>query len=166
VLRDAHPDVLGPEAEAPDQHRADAPLLEPCAWDAWGDAHPGAMDAADLHPEPLGEGAEKLADPELAVRARDAWWFLPVLQSALQAQQAGAAELCTRDAVRSAEQSCAAQAVAAALRPWSGGAVLQVPAARPMLKPMAMRAQMAKRLKVERGQPQDAKAQLQVAQHE
>ena len=168
MLQDAHLDVLGPEAEAPDQRRADAHLPEPCAWDASGDAHPDEADAADLRREPLDVGAGKLADPEPDVRARDAWWFLPVLQSALQARPGEAAELCTRDAGRSAEQSCAAQAVVAALKPRAQPdeterLALEV---RLMPKSKVMPAQTEGRWKVEQEQPRDAEAPLQTAQHE
>ena len=166
MLRDAHPDVPGPEAEVPDQHRADVHLLEPCAWDASGDAHPDEADAADLRREPLDEGAEKLADLELDVRVRGAWWFPRAHQSALQARPDEAAELCTPDAVRSAEQSFAAQAVAAAQKPQPDEAVLPAPVARLMPRSKAMSAQTAQRSRVERAPPRDAEAQLQTAQRE
>jgi hypothetical protein len=80
------------------------------------------MDAADLRREPWDVGAEKLADPALDVRARGAL-CLWALQSAQWARPALVAELCTPDAARSAERSCAAQAVAAVLQeqPDAGG---------------------------------------------
>ena len=113
-LPDERRDELVPEAEAPDQRREDAHLLGLSASDAWDAALPGAMDAADLRREPWDADAEKLADPALDGRARDAWsrrarWFVQ------RARPAVAAELCTPDAVQSAEQSCAEPEAAAVL---------------------------------------------------
>jgi len=168
VRRDAHPDVPVPEAEAPVQHRADAHLPEPCVWDALGDVHPDEADAADLRREPLGVGAEKLADPEPDVRVRDAWWFPRALQSALRVRPGGAAELCIRGAVRSAEQSCAAQVVAAVQKPQAQLDEVEQPAleAPPMPKSKVMPAQTERRWKVEQEQLRDAEAPLQTVQRE
>jgi hypothetical protein len=166
VRQDVRQDVPVPEAEAPDQHRADVHLLEPCAWDASDDARLDATDAADLRREPSGVGAEKLAAPELDVRARDAWWFPPALQSALRARPDEEAELCIPDAVRSAEQSCAAQAVAAAQKPQSDEAVLPAPVVRSMRKSKEMLAQAAQQSRAEPEQPRDAEGSLQTAQRE
>lgn len=84
------------------------------AWDASGDV---LLDAtADERPEPLSrldEGAEKLADPVLAVLELDVR-LLPPAQSA----QLAPGVPCTRDAVRYAVRSCAATVLAAAAAQW------------------------------------------------
>ena len=86
----------------------------PGASDASDVAHPGAADAADLRPEPVDAGVEKLADPALGARARDAAFLsLQERLSVQPAQSDAAAELCRPDAVRFAEQSCAAREAAA-----------------------------------------------------
>jgi hypothetical protein len=107
-------DELVPEAEALVPHREDARQLASSVSDASDAALPDAMDAADLRREPSDAGAEKLADPALDARARDAWfrqerWFVQ------PAPPAVAAELYTPDGVRSAEQSSAEPEAAAAL---------------------------------------------------
>jgi hypothetical protein len=101
-----------PEAEALDQLREDEHPLASNAWGAWDDAHPDATDAADLHRAWSDAGAEKLAAPALDVRARDAWSQRERL-SVQQARPDAAVELCTPDAVQSAEQSCGAPEAAA-----------------------------------------------------
>ncbi len=103
-----------PEVEAPDQHQEDAHPQAPGAWDAWDGARRDAADAVGLRREPADEGAERLADRALDVRARDAW-CLRVHRLALWARPGVAAELCIPDAAQSAEQSCAEQAAAADL---------------------------------------------------
>ena len=108
--------MLVPEAEAPDPHREDAHLQASNAWDAWDDAHPDATDAADRRPEPWDAAAEKLAVPVPDAQARDASSRLahrPVRQVPPDA----VAALCTPDAARSAERSCAAPEAAADLQP-------------------------------------------------
>jgi hypothetical protein len=70
------------------------------------------MDAADLRQVLADAGAEKLAARAPDVRARDAWWSLRERWSAPWAQRASAAAPCTRDVVRSAEQSCGAREAA------------------------------------------------------
>ena len=128
--RDEHRDELVPEAEAPDRHREDAHLPASSAWDAWDDAHPDATDAADLRRAPSDAGAGKLAGPAQDARARDAWSRQQAHPSVRSVRPDAAAELCTPDAVRSAEQSCAAQAAAAAPEPLGlRGAALPLEAA-------------------------------------
>jgi len=78
------------------------------------DAHPDAMDAADLRRAPLDAGAGKLAGPALDARARDAWSRQQAHPSVRSVRPGAAVELCTPDAVRSVEQSCAEQAASAA----------------------------------------------------
>ncbi len=102
------------EAEAPDQHQEDAHPQAPGAWDASDDARRDAAGAADLRRELADEAAEKLAGRARGVRAQDAS-SLPELQLARWARPDAAAELCTPDAVPSAEQSCAAQEAVAEL---------------------------------------------------
>jgi hypothetical protein len=80
--------------------------------------------------------AEKLAAPEPDVRVRDAWWCLRERWSVPWVRRASAAAPCTQDAVRSAEQSCAAleAAVVQQLPVAQPGAVRQREAeVRPML---------------------------------
>ena len=91
---------------APDPHQEDAHQQAPAAWDASDGARPDATDAADLRRVPSVADVEKLVDRARDVRARDA--------SSPRGRQPGqpeplawAAELCTPDAVRSAEQSFA-----------------------------------------------------------
>ena len=84
--------------------------------DALDVARLDAAGAADLRRASLDEDAGKLAALGLDVQARDAWFPL-VRRTAQRAQQAEAAELCTPDAARSAERSCAEPEVAAALQP-------------------------------------------------
>ena len=95
-----------PEAAAPDLHREDAHRQAPAAWDASDGARRDATDAADLHREPSVADVEKLADLALDVRARDAW-SLQARRPVQQEPLVWAAELCTPDAVQSAEQSFA-----------------------------------------------------------
>jgi len=105
---------LDPAAAAPDQHPEGAPPQVPGASDASDAALRGVKDAADLRPEPGDAGVEKLVVPALDVRARVASSLSP--QECLPVQPErwdAAAELCRQDAVRSAEQSCAAQEAAA-----------------------------------------------------
>jgi hypothetical protein len=109
-----HQDVLVPEAEAPDPHREDAHPQASNAWGASDDAHPDATDAADLRRAWSDAGAEKLAVPALDARARDAW-SRQVHRPAQRVRPDAAVELCTPDAVQSAEQSCAALEAAADL---------------------------------------------------
>ena len=104
--------MLVPEAEALDLHRADAHPPASNAWGASDDAHPDATDAADLRRAWSDAGAEKLADPALDARARDAW-SRQAHRPAQRARPDAAGELCTPDAVQSAEQSCAALEAAA-----------------------------------------------------
>jgi hypothetical protein len=103
---DGSPDARVLEAAARDRHPGDEHPQELSAWDAWDGAHLGATDAAGLRLELADAGAEKLAALAPDVRARDA--------SSRQAHQpvqperlASAVELCIRDAVQFAEQSCA-----------------------------------------------------------
>jgi hypothetical protein len=112
VHPDEHQDVLVPEAEAPDQPQADAHPRESNAWDASDAARPDATDAGDLRRAPADEGAEKVAVPAPDARGRDAS-SLRERWPVRWVRRAVAAELCTRDAVRSAEQSCAAREAAA-----------------------------------------------------
>jgi len=112
VHPDGLPDEPVPEAEVPDQHREDARPLAPGAWDASDVVPPDAADAADLRRAPADADAEKLAVPAPDVRARDAW-SRRVRRFAQPARLDAAAELCTPDAVLSAEQSCAALEAAA-----------------------------------------------------
>ena len=108
-MRQDGPDL---EAEAPDQLPADARLPVQSALDAWDGAHRDAAGEADLHCRELADVvAEKLAVRAPDGRARDAS-FPQAHRSARQAQPDAAAELCTRDAVQSAAQSCAELAVA------------------------------------------------------
>jgi hypothetical protein len=103
-LRDGYPDVLDPEAEGPDQRRAVEDLPNLFAWDALACVHRDA--AAVLSPAHL----RRVADAEkLVAQAQVA----PELGGSRLADQVAAlpeAELYTRDADRSAEQSFAAQA--------------------------------------------------------
>ena len=98
------------------QRPADAHPSATGAWDAWDDAHPAAM--ADAGPrEPAGADVGKSAGRVQDAPARD------VRQSAGRVELASAAALCTQDAVRFAEQSCAAAVskeppVSAELRIW------------------------------------------------
>jgi hypothetical protein len=102
------------------------------------------MAAADLRRAPADAGAEKWAVPAPDDRARDAW----SLQAHLSVQwerPAAAAELCTLDAVQSAEQSCAAPEAAAGQSPQAQPDAVQPREAevQPMPKPKALPAQAA-----------------------
>jgi hypothetical protein len=105
VRPDGCPDEPVPEAGAPDPHQEDAHPRASSAWDAWDAARLDATAAADLHRAPSDAGAEKLAVPGLDARAQDAW-SRQALQSVQWVPWVAAAELCTPDAVQSAEQSC------------------------------------------------------------
>ena len=165
MRRDEPPDEPVLEAAPLGPHRVGALLLVLYAWDASDDARPGAMDAADLRREPWGVDAEKLAGPARDVRARGASFPL-ALQSALQARPLWAAELCIRDVARSAEQSCAALAAAAAQEVRPDEEELRVPEVQPMPKWKPVRALTAQRSRAEREQPRDVEAQLQTVQCE
>ena len=106
---------LVPEAEALDQHPEDAHQPEPYAWDAWDVVHPDAADAADHRPASSDAGAGKLAVPAPDAPAQDAWSPRAMKSETWtqRAQPDAAAELCTLDAVQSAEQSCGAPEVGA-----------------------------------------------------
>ena len=119
ALRDARPDEPVPEAEAPDQLRADALQSELCAWDASDGAHrDAAADAADLRAarrhrtrtlkNGLSRHGTSRRGTHRAARAPDSR-----CTCATGATDAAAA-LCKPDAAPSAAQSCAARAVAAA----------------------------------------------------
>ena len=98
---------LDPAAVAPDPHREDAHPRELVLWDASDAALQDATDAADLRPEPGDAGVEKSAVTAPDARARDAWSLRePAHPPVPRARPALAAELCTPDAVQSAEQSC------------------------------------------------------------
>lgn len=92
----------------------------------------------------MAEGAGKLAGREQGVQERDASCrrahrFVPLVR------QDAAAELCTRGAARSAEQSCAAQAAAADLQSRvesQDAAVRVLLAARPRQPPMVAQKSM------------------------
>ena len=71
-------------------------------------------DAADLRRAPLDADAGKLAGPAQDARAQDAWSRQQAHPSVRSVRPDAAAELCTPDAVRSVEQSCAEQAASAA----------------------------------------------------
>ena len=103
-----------PEAEGPDRLQWAGVRKDLCASDASACARPG--EAADVAPQRLedleAEDAGRLAGRERGVREQDASYLQahPFVLSALQDE---AAELCRQGAARSAEQSCAVQAVAA-----------------------------------------------------
>ena len=103
-----------PEAEGPDRLQWAGVRKDPCAWDASACARRGeAADVAPLRLEDLeAEDAGRLAGRERDVQEQDASYpqAHPFVLSALQDE---AAELCRQGAARSAEQSCAVQAVAA-----------------------------------------------------
>jgi hypothetical protein len=141
--RDGHPDELVPEAAPLGPHQADEHRPVPCAWDAWDGAHPDATAEADLRPAPSGAGAEKLAVLAPGDPARDAssLQLRPQVRLLVQpAQPDEAAELCTPDAVRSAERSCAAlEAAGSQLQAVQPGAAGRAePAAQPMRSPKAL----------------------------
>ena len=113
--RDEHQDGPVLEVEAPVRLQVDERLPEQCAWDAWDGARQDAMDVADLHRALAAAGVEKLADQARGVRARAAS-SRQERRFVQRARPAGEEELCTPDAVRFAERSCAAPEVAAALQ--------------------------------------------------
>jgi hypothetical protein len=123
------------EAEAPDRHREDARLQELGAWDASDGVRRDATDAADLRRVLADADAEKLADRAPDVQALDASSTLRERWPAPWARRASAAAPCTRGAVRSAEQSCAALEAAAVrqLPVAQAGAVQREAAVRPTL---------------------------------
>ena len=139
------PDEPGPEAEAPDRLQWAEVRTDLCALDASDGARRGE-EADAVHPRQghLGDAdAGKLAARERDVREQDASW-LRAHRLVLSVQRGAAAELCTRGAARSAEQSCAAQA--AAVDPQSlvarPGAAVPL-AAQMRQRPMEVREQMA-----------------------
>jgi hypothetical protein len=114
--RDGFRDEPDREEEGLDQLQSDAAQSGPSASDAWDGAHQG--EAADVHHQLqalLAAGdAGKSADPELVVRAPDASFPLKLrLALLVPAEQDAEAEPYRPDAARSAEQSSAAQGVAA-----------------------------------------------------
>ena len=116
----AHPggcrDETVPEAEGPDRLRWVVVRKYPCAWDASDGARRGeAADAARPLPHLAAGDAGKLAGQGRDVQERDAS-CLPAHRFAPSASRGAAAELCTRGAALSAEQSCVAQAAAAGLQ--------------------------------------------------
>ena len=149
--------MLVPEVEAPGPHREDAHLQASNAWDAWDDARRDATAAADLRREPSDAGAEKLAVPALDARARDAL-SLPAHRPARRAPPDAVAELCTPDAVPSAEQSCVAREAAADPSPlalWDAAEPLEHEA-RSTPRPQALLAEEAQPLRLERAASRDA----------
>ena len=106
--------------EALDQLQSDGARSEPSAWDAWDGARPDvAVDATHQRRPLLADGdAGKSADPARAALAQDAS-FQPELPLArlASAPQDAVVELYKPDAAQSAEQSCAAQGLAARQRP-------------------------------------------------
>jgi hypothetical protein len=105
------------------------------AWDASDDVRPDAMDVADLRRAPSDAGAGKLAAPAQVARAQDAWSRQQAHPSARSVQPGAAAELCTPDADRSAEQSCAEQAASADPEPLGLRGAEQSPEAAPQQRP-------------------------------
>jgi hypothetical protein len=104
---------LDQAAAAPDQHREGAHLQALGASDASDAALRDATDAADLRPEPGDAGVEKLVVPALDARGRVASSLSPQERLSVQPGRSdAAAELCRQDAVRFAEQSCAAREAA------------------------------------------------------
>jgi len=135
------PDELAPEVEDRDQHRLAAAPSGPCASDASGGVHRAeAADAAHRRRVLADVDAEKSAGQERAFRVPGAQFPLAILT--LEPQDA-AAELCTQDAVRSAERSCAAQAAAAqqALEALRVAEEQREQQAEPMLRSAASQAQ-------------------------
>lgn len=118
--RDGFPDEPVRAEEALDQLQSDAAQSGPSAWDAWDGARRG--EAADAFHQRLAllaaGGAEKSADLERAVQARDAL-FPPTLRLAQlgPAEQGAEAEPYRPDVVRSGEQSCGAPVLAAWQQP-------------------------------------------------
>ena len=106
-------DGTAPEAEAPGRLRSDAARKCLVAWDALAGAHRDeAADAARRRRDLAAAAAGKLAGRERDVQEQDASYLLAHWFVRSERQDAGV-ELCTRGAVRFAEQSCAAQAAAA-----------------------------------------------------
>jgi hypothetical protein len=75
--------------------------------------------AGRQRPGPGGEDAGKWVDPGPAVPAQDAW-FQAAPQLELKARRGAAEALCTPDAGRFAERSCAAPVVAVTPQPEAG----------------------------------------------
>ena len=103
-------DEPDPEVEGRGQRRSDAHQQEWSAWDASDAAHPVVTSAEEpLRPELAGADAGRWVVRALGVPVPDACRreHLPGLLERPDA----AAELYTRDAVQSAEQSCAAPAL-------------------------------------------------------
>jgi len=118
--RDGFPGEAVRAEEALDQLQSDVAQSERSAWDAWDGAHPDeAADAPHQLLALLAAGdAEKSADPERAVRAQDALFPPTLLLAQLEpAEQGAEAEPYRPDVVRSEEQSCGAQVLAAWQQP-------------------------------------------------
>jgi len=168
--RDGCRDEPVPEEVIPDRRQWDEVLWARCAWDASDDVR-RVVTAGAAHQHhrrvPWDADAGKWAGQERDVLERDA--SFPLVHWFVQpAQRDAAAAPYIRDAGRSAEQSCAAQAVAAALKPRAQPdererLALEVQS---MPKSKEMPAQTAQRSKVERAQPRDAEARLQTVQRE
>lgn len=153
ALRDGFPGVLVPEEASLVLHQSDAPLPDPCAWDAWAGVRPDAMAGAVLRlpllPDPADAAAEKsaglaLACPASAFRlsAFQASVFpLLAFQAAQWARLDAAAALYTPDVGPSAARSCVELAAAEARSQWEQQDALPLaePAAQPLKQKLEAR---------------------------